>query len=78
MAVYPGDVIVGDRDDVTVVPAHLAEELAEICEKQDDIEAYLALRIAAGEPLWGVYPSSAQAYADYEAWVARGRGSVLR
>lgn len=78
VAVYPGDVIVGDRDGVTVVPAHLAVELADICEKQDDIEAYLALRIAAGEPLWGIYPPSAQAYADYEAWVARGRGDVLR
>ena len=74
----PTDSGVGDHDGVTVVPAHLADELADICEKQDDIETYLALRIAAGEPLWGVYPPSAQAYADYEAWVRGGRGNVLR
>lgn len=73
VAVYPGDIIVGDADGLTVVPAHLAEELADICEKQDDIECYLAMRIAAGEALWGVYPPSAQSYADYEAWVAGGR-----
>ncbi|WP_221623767.1 hypothetical protein [Burkholderia stagnalis] len=39
--------IVGDRDGLTVVPAHLAEELADLCEKQDDIEAYLALCVSA-------------------------------
>jgi regulator of RNase E activity RraA len=76
VAVYPGDVIVGDADGLTVVPAHLAEELASLCEKQDDIEGYLALRIAAGEPLWGVYPPSQQSYADYEAWVAAGRPAI--
>lgn len=76
VAVYPGDVIVGDADGLTVVPAHLAEELADVCEKQDDIEHYLAMRIAAGEPLWGVYPPSQQSYADYEAWVAAGRPAI--
>jgi regulator of RNase E activity RraA len=78
VAVYPGDVIVGDADGLTVVPAHLAEELGDICEKQDDIEGYLAMRIAAGEPLWGVYPPSQQTYADYEAWVAAGRKPITR
>ncbi|MBC8749816.1 MULTISPECIES: RraA family protein [Paraburkholderia] len=76
VAVYPGDVIVGDADGLTLVPAHLAEELADICEKQDDIETYLGLRIAAGEALWGVYPPSQQTYADYEAWAAGGRKEI--
>jgi regulator of RNase E activity RraA len=76
VAVYPGDVIVGDKDGLTVVPAHLAEELAGLCEKQDDIEGYLAMRIAAGEPLWGVYPPNPQSYTDYEGWVAAGRPAI--
>jgi len=78
VAVYPGDVIVGDADGLTVVPAHLAEELAEICEKQDDIERYLAMLIALGEALWGVYPPSPEAYADYERWAASGRPVLQR
>lgn len=78
IAVYPGDVIVGDKDGLTVVPAHLAEEMADICSKQDDIESYLAMRIASGEALWGIYPPSQQAYADYEAWVAADRPQLPR
>ncbi|MCU1785319.1 ribonuclease activity regulator RraA [Pseudomonas sp. 13B_2.1_Bac1] len=76
VAVYPGDVIVGDADGLTVVPAHLAEELADYCLAQDDIEAYLAMRIASGEPLWGVYPPSPAAVSDYHAWVAAGRPAI--
>ncbi len=76
VAVYPGDVIVGDADGVTVIPPHLAEELAQFCARQDDIEHYLAMRIAGGEPLWGVYPPSQQAYEGYEKWVADGRPAI--
>ena len=70
VAVYPGDVIVGDADGLTVIPAHLAEEVAEYCSVQDDLENYLAMRIAAGEALWGVYPPSPATVAQYHAWIA--------
>ncbi|WP_028237890.1 RraA family protein [Stutzerimonas azotifigens] len=76
VAVYPGDVIVGDADGVTVVPAYLAAELAEVCLEQDDIERYLAMRIAAGEPLWGVYPPSPDTVAAYRDWIASGRPNI--
>jgi regulator of RNase E activity RraA len=76
VAVYPGDIIVGDSDGITVVPPHLAAELADFCTQQDDLEGYLAMRIAAGEALWGVYPPSAQAYEDYDKWVAAGRPEI--
>ena len=76
VAVYPGDVIVGDADGLTVVPAHVAAELAEFCLVQDDIEGYLAMRIASGEPLWGVYPPSPASVSDYHAWVASGRPDI--
>lgn len=73
IAVYPGDVVVGDADGLTLVPAYLAQELADICLEQDDIENYLAMRIASGEALWGVYPPSSEVVAAYEEWVASGR-----
>lgn len=31
VAVLPGEVLVGDRDGVMVIPAHLADKLAEEC-----------------------------------------------
>lgn len=76
VAVYPGDVIVGDADGQTVVPAHFAVEMVDICEKQDDIEHYLAMRIASGDALWGGDPPSPQVYTDYEAWVKAGRSPI--
>jgi regulator of RNase E activity RraA len=76
VAVYPGDVIHGDADNITVIPAHLAVELADVCQVQDDIEAYLALRVRRGEALWGVYPPSEATRAQYRDWVAAGRPAL--
>ncbi len=76
VAVYPGDVIHGDADNVTVIPAHLAAELADLCEAQDDLEAYLALRVQRGEALWGLYPPSEATRAQHRDWVAAGRPAL--
>jgi regulator of RNase E activity RraA len=76
VAVYPGDVIHGDADSISVIPAHLAEELADVCEAQDDIEAYLATRVQRGEALWGLYPPSPQTREQHRAWVAAGRPAL--
>jgi regulator of RNase E activity RraA len=73
VAVYPGDVIHGDGDNLTVVPAELAEEMAALCEAQDDLEGYLAQRVQRGEALWGLYPPSEATRRQYQEWVARGR-----
>jgi len=73
VAVYPGDVIHGDADNLSVIPAHLAAEMADLCEAQDDLEAYLALRVQAGEVLWGLYPPSPATREMHKAWVAAGR-----
>ena len=76
VAVYPGDVIHGDGDNITVIPAHLAQELAELSERRDDIEAYLALRVQAGEALWGLYPPSEATRSQYKQWVSNGRPTI--
>ncbi|POF89755.1 hypothetical protein [Pseudomonas putida] len=74
VVVYPGNIIVGYADGLTVVPAHLAE----VCSMQDDIEGYLAMRIAPGEALWSVYPPTPASVSDYHAWVAAGRSLTAR
>jgi regulator of RNase E activity RraA len=70
VAIYPGDVLVGDRDGVVVVPRALAPEIADPAVEQEELEAYLHTRILAGEPLWGVYPPSEQTIAEYKATTA--------
>jgi len=72
VAVYPGDILVGDGDGVTVVPRRLAAEIADAGEKRDILEGYLVKRIASGEGLYGVYPPTPQTRADFEAWQKAG------
>ena len=72
VAVYPGDIVVGDGEGVTVVPRHLAAEIADLCEIRDELEKYLAARIHAGEGLYGVYPPTPHVRADFEAWKKAG------
>ena len=68
VAVYPGDLVVGDPDGVVVIPAHLAEEVAAEVAEQEVMERFLLSRIAAGARLPGTYPPDAETRAAFEAW----------
>ncbi len=68
--VYPGDIIVGDADGVVALPAALADELAEEAVEQEQLEAFILERIAAGASLPGTYPPNAETQAAYRAWRA--------
>ena len=74
VAVYPGDVLVGDRDGVLVIPRHLAAEIAEQGLEQEQLEAYVSTKIHAGEPLWGNYPPGEELKAEYKAAQAENDG----
>ena len=56
VAVYPGDIMVGDAEGVVCVPQHLAYEVARAAVEQDRLEAWIHDEIAAGKPLRGTYP----------------------
>jgi len=68
VAVYPGDLIVGDTDGVVVIPGGLAEEVARDAAAQEDMETFLLSRIAGGAALPGTYPPNDATRAAYEAW----------
>ena len=68
VAVYPGDVIVGDGEGVVVIPGGIADEVAVDCFEQEKLEEFVQLEIAAGRPLPGTYPPNAEAKARYAAW----------
>ena len=70
VAVYPGDVLVGDRDGVLVIPRALAAEIAEQGYEQEQLEAFVSTKIHAGEPLWGNYPPGEEVKAEYKASLA--------
>lgn len=69
VAVYPGDLLVGDRDGVIVIPRHLAAQIVDECVEQEELEAYLHTRAHAGEPLvGGLYPPNERTKAEYSEW----------
>ncbi|MDT7706334.1 MAG: hypothetical protein QOG20_1941 [Pseudonocardiales bacterium] len=67
VAVYPGDVLVGDRDGVIVVPRSIAAEIADPSLEQEQLEAYVSTKIHAGEPLQGNYPPGEDTIAEFKA-----------
>jgi regulator of RNase E activity RraA len=70
VAVYPGDVIVGDEEGVVVIPAHLAAEVAADAATQEEMEVFILERVEGGAPLRGTYPPNADTLAAYETWRA--------
>lgn len=73
VAVFPGDIVIGDPDGVVILPAAIAEEVARDAVEQDQIEAYVRQRIESGDSIVGVYPPNEQTKADYAAWKAKKR-----
>jgi regulator of RNase E activity RraA len=67
VAVFPGDVIVGDSDGVVVLPPKLADEVAAAAAEQEHLEDFLFEEVKAGKPLFGTYPPDEATLARYRA-----------
>ena len=68
VAVYPGDIIVGDDEGVVVIPQHLVDEVAEACEEQEKMEAFILERVQGGAKLAGTYPPNDDTKAAFAEW----------
>lgn len=75
VAVYPGDIIVGDSDGVVVVPRSIAEELANDSYEQELREKFLFTKIDAGAPLWGTYPPNEETLKEYAQWRSKNQAA---
>jgi regulator of RNase E activity RraA len=73
--VWPGDVIVGDHDGVVVLPAHLADELADEGVEMTAFEDFVAEEVMKGRSILGLYPATEEkTRTDFAAWrKANGR-----
>jgi regulator of RNase E activity RraA len=72
VAVFPGDLIVGDADGVVVVPQEIAAEVVRDAAEQDRLEAFLRRKVEGGAAIEGVYPPDEATRAEYRAWLERG------
>jgi len=69
--VFPGDVIVGDGEGVVVLPAALADELADEAIEMTAFEAFVTEKVLEGRSILGLYPATDEATVrDYAAWRA--------
>jgi 2-keto-4-pentenoate hydratase/2-oxohepta-3-ene-1,7-dioic acid hydratase in catechol pathway/regulator of RNase E activity RraA len=65
--VQPGDVIVGDRDGVIVIPPALVEEVVDAALAQEDEDGWIAGQVADGHRLEGLFPMNPQWRERYDA-----------
>jgi regulator of RNase E activity RraA len=70
VAVFPGDIAVGDGDGVIIIPAELVEEISLEAKSMERYEAWVVEQVNAGESIIGLYPMNDETRARYEAIVA--------
>jgi regulator of RNase E activity RraA len=67
--VFPGDVVVGDGDGVIVIPAHLAEEIADEAVEMTAFEDFVTEQVMEGRSILGLYPATEErTRTDFAAW----------
>jgi regulator of RNase E activity RraA len=71
VAVFPGDVMVGDGEGVVVIPRHLVDEVARDAAEQELLEIFVLEEIEQGRALPGTYPPNAETLARYREWRSR-------
>lgn len=70
VAVYPGDVLVGDGDGIIVIPLEISEEIAEEAIKMEQFEDYVINKVRSGSRVIGLYPPSDAAQQEYQDFIA--------
>jgi regulator of RNase E activity RraA len=69
VAVFPGDVVVGDKEGVVVIPAHMADAIAQEASEMTDFEDFVTAEVLKGRSILGLYPpTDEQARTDFAAW----------
>ena len=75
VAVWPGDVVVGDGEGVVVIPGAIADEVAAEAVEMTAFEDFVMQQVQQGCSILGLYPpTDEQSRIDFAAWrVATGR-----
>ena len=73
--VFPGDVLVGDGEGVIVVPANIADEVADEAVEMTAFEDFVQEKVMQGRSILGLYPATEEkTRTEFAAWrKAKGR-----
>ena len=67
--VFPGDVVLGDQDGVIIIPAHLADEIANEAHEMTAFEDFVTEEVRGGRSIRGLYPATEEkTLTDFAAW----------
>lgn len=66
VAVFPGDIVVADRDGAVVIPQALLEEVTAEAAEIERFDAWVIGQVADGRELPGLYPPNAENLARYK------------
>ncbi|HWL55811.1 MAG TPA: ribonuclease activity regulator RraA, partial [Paracoccus sp. (in: a-proteobacteria)] len=58
VAVFPGDIVVGDDDSVIIIPAEIADEIADEAVEMTAYEDFVTERVKGGATIIGLYPAT--------------------
>ena len=56
--VFPGDIIVGDKEGVVVIPHHIADEIADEAIDMTAFEDFVTEQVQKGRSILGLYPAT--------------------
>lgn len=56
VAVFPGDIVVGDGEGVVIIPADIADQIANEAVDMTAFEDFVLERVKAGQSILGLYP----------------------
>jgi regulator of RNase E activity RraA len=75
VAVWPADVVVGDAEGVVVIPAQIADEIADEAVEMTVFEDFVGEKVLEGRSILGLYPPTDEKNrVEFAAWrKARGR-----
>jgi regulator of RNase E activity RraA len=69
VAVFPGDVLVGDDDGVMVIPADIVDEVADECIEMTLFENFVLEKVLEGNSVIGLYPATnVNTLVAFEEW----------
>ena len=69
--VFPGDIVVGDGEGVVVIPANIADDIAQEAADQDVFETFVSEKVRAGASIVGLYPPNEATQKEYAQWRAK-------
>lgn len=70
VAVFPGDIVVGDKDGVIIIPLELVEEITKECLDMTLFETFVMEKVQNGTPVIGLYPlTDPNLKIEFKKWI---------